>query len=276
MQKYYHFTEYKYLDSIGELGLIPTKGNRSKSYGEDKTAVFVSEGVFPTYYMYYILENYYDYYSGENGISAMNTAYRLIADYNILNHKLSTCEVGSQEYNTISKIIESLRAKYQIALITLHRVEEINNYISFDDFWGDGVYLSISDIPNIDCYESLKHNCWTYDTIPPEKINVLLLRDKSDGQIIDSKEVVIYYLLSTLSLEDMRTEYEKMFGEIVDFESMITEINLLSQLLIDNKANLDSLQNNYELVEIPIKEYLKMKRDNDENAPTLKKTTNNN
>ena len=74
----------------------------------------------------------------------------------------------------------------------------------------------------------------------------------------------------------MRTEYEKMFGEIVDFESMITEINLLSQLLIDNKANLDSLQNNYELVEIPIKEYLKMKRDNDENAPTLKKTTNNN
>ena len=56
----------------------------------------------------------------------------------------------------------------------------------------------------------------------------------------------------------------------------INDMNFFKNLLISNKDRLEQIKNNYELVEMPIKEYLKMKYGSDEKDPTLKKTTNNN
>ena len=43
MDKYYHFTSYDNLESISENGLIPQRGFRTITIGDEKNAVFLKK-----------------------------------------------------------------------------------------------------------------------------------------------------------------------------------------------------------------------------------------
>lgn len=82
MKKYYHFTSYENLEGINEYGLLPQNGNRTRSIGDNRCAIFLSQGIQNTILMYCNILNHYIIYSGNSGTKAIKYYKDKIEQYN--------------------------------------------------------------------------------------------------------------------------------------------------------------------------------------------------
>lgn len=231
MNKYYHFTSYNNLESIGINGLVPQNGIRCQSIGDKKCAVFFSNGTDNATLLYLNILNFYQTHTGKNGK-------RLI-------------EVCKKRIKTYRKWIEINKNNKKIYLQEINKmidiIEKINNmmkYTSFNYYIEDGVYLTFSDIPNV--IEADSSNCYTYETIPPEKIRVVILENKFTGEILDNREAILNYFLSMINLNN--------FKKIVfDF----SELENLKKLIIERQTEIKQINShNYSYKELRLSEYL--------------------
>ena len=206
MKKYYHFTNYNNLENISKNGLVPQNGTRCQSIGDKKCAIFFSFGINNAILLYTNLLYYYNTHTGDVGKELIEYYEQRIK---ILCNNLSKVKPNIKKLKEIESMIDMVKA-----------TKNIMQYESFDEYLGDGVYLMFKDIPNvIDLYPE---DSYTYDVIPPEKINVLVLVNKCTGEIIDDREKILNYFLSivpiyrftrniynTLSLETVKKLYIK-------------------------------------------------------------------
>ena len=204
MKKYYHFTNYNNLENISKNGLVPQNGIRCQSIGDKKCAIFFSFGINNAILLYTNLLYYYNTHSGETGKE-------LIDSY---EKKIKACRKNINEAKPNIKKIKEIESMIDM----LEATKKTMQYESFDEYLGDGVYLMFKDIPNV--INSYPEDCYTYDVIPPEGINVLVLVNKNTGEIIDDREKILNYFLSivpiyrftrniynTLSLETVKKLY---------------------------------------------------------------------
>ena len=235
MDKYYHFTSYDNLESISETGLIPQTGFRTKTIGDEKCAVFLSKGMDNVIRMYSAILWHYSQVGGDNGK-------KIIKEYK----------------NKIKRYQEEISNYSFFADIYTKEIDSINDYIrtikpltkikSFYDYLGDGCYLSVSDIkgvvPKYDDYD----DCYYESIISPQKINVVTIKDKKTKEIIDEREKVLTYFMSYYELDDLLKD-----------ERNVLTIKNICDIYNERLAAIDGFYNyhNYELEEVPIKEYIK-------------------
>lgn len=229
MSKYYHFTSYNNLESIGINGLIPQNGKRCESIGDNKCAIFFSSGINNAIFLYAGILYYYNSHSGKNGETLIE------------NNK-----------NRIKKFRQKLNQSKKADLIAIDTMlNEIENtkktmqYASFEEYLEDGVYLTFKDIPNVvDIYPD---DCYTNENIPPEAIKVITLVNKTTGQVIDNRETILNYFLSI-------TPLYRFTRHICSVENL----EVIKKLYIERQDSF-MIYNpyNFEYHEVDLKEYLK-------------------
>jgi len=230
MEKYYHFTSYENLAGINEYGLLPRCGGRTRSIGDKRCATFLSQGIENAILMYSSILYHYNCHSGASGLESIEYYKEGIEEYNILAQKRPLDEEDILEVEAMKKAIEW--------------VQQIMEYKDFFEYMGDGVYLSISDVEDISSID--KRDCYTTKNIAPEKIKVLLLKNKKTGETIDSRESVLAYFMSTIPIKN-----------IIDGTPNIVTKKIVKDLY-ENKMNDIICYNktNFELEEVPISLYL--------------------
>ena len=67
MDEYYHFTEYKNLESISRDGLLPHNGERSISISDSRNIICLSKGKTSAIIMFMALKSFYEHYAGKVG-----------------------------------------------------------------------------------------------------------------------------------------------------------------------------------------------------------------
>lgn len=236
MSRYYHFTGYENLESICEFGLVPKIGGRTRSIGDKRNAVFLSEGKINTILMYSSLLYYFETHSGEKGLSAIEFYENRINNYLEEAKLIPLDEEGKKEIEATKEVIKF--------------IEEMMEYSSFNDYIGAGVYLGVSGVRNIN-NENPKDS-YSLNTIKPKNIKVVCLRNRTTGEIIDDRESVLTYFMSTTS----------PLKVIENIYNVIT-IKTIKELYLDRKEELaDINKKNYEIIEVPIKSYLDIKKQN--------------
>lgn len=120
-------------------------------------------------------------------------------------------------------------------------------YKDFFEYINEGVYLSISDIEDINTIDT--KDCYTTKNIPPEKIKVILLKNRQTGELIDYREKVLTYFMSITPIEN-----------IIDNTNNVITLKNIKDLY---KKKLEDIKyynkNNFNLEEIPINLYLSKK-----------------
>ena len=231
MNKYYHFTSYNNLESIGKNGLVPQNGKRCKSIGDNKCAVFFSSGINNAIFLYAGILCYYNSHSGKNGELIIETNKEKIKEYH------ENCKKPKK-----SKLIE-----IDTLLNEIENTKNTMQYASFAEYIEDGVYLTFKDIPNVvDIYPD---DCYTSEIIPPEAIKVITLVNKTTGQVIDNREAILNYFLSIIPLY----RFTRHICSIANLEA-IKKLYIERQdcIMIYNPYN-------FEYHEVELNEYLKTK-----------------
>lgn len=233
MDKYYHFTSYDNLNSIGKQGLVPQIGSRTRSIGDDRCAVFLSKGITNSILMYSSLLNHYNNYAGNRGTRAIHRYNERIEYY--LNREK---EVGLD-----SEDVLELKA-LQNAIIW---IQQIIKYKDFSEYIGDGVYLTVSDVRNVNSNDP--KDCYMQEAISPEKISVVELVNLDTGQETDSREAILSYFMSITPVERVTEDLHN-----------VVAIHDVAELY-RKRASMISYYNtnNFELVETSLDLYLKKK-----------------
>lgn len=233
MDKYYHFTSYDNLDSIGKRGLVPQIGSRTRSIGDNRCAVFLSRGITNSILMYSSLLNHYNNYAGDRGKKALQR-YGKEIKYYIKREQ----EVGLDDEDILE--MEALQG-------AVTWIQQIMKYKDFSEYIGDGVYLTVTDV--YDVHLNDPKDCYVKSPVSPEKISIVELINLDTGQKIDSREAVLAYFMSITPVERIT---ENLHNVVAIHD--VTE-------LYRNRANMISYYNinNFELVETPIDLYLKKK-----------------
>ena len=133
-------------------------------------------------------------------------------------------------------------------------INEIMEYKDFSDYIGEGVYLTISGITDV--ISNDEKDCYTTKTIPPEKIKIVLLKNKITGEIIDSRENILTYFMSITPIES-----------IIESTHNVVTIKVIKELYnkkINDIACYNS--NNFEIEEVPICMYLVNNKENNKNV----------
>jgi hypothetical protein len=235
MDKYYHFTSYDNLESISENGLIPQRGFRTITIGDEKNAVFLSKGMDNAIRMYSKILWYYSQVGGDEGK-------RIISSY---KKRIKECLEEIQNNSVFSD-------KYS------KEVEDMNNYIetikplsrikTFDDYLGDGCYLSVNGIDGVLTRICTYDDCYYEKIILPQEINVVTIRNHNTNEVIDQREMVLTYFMSNYDPYDLLAD-----------EHDVIAIKTIIDLYNDRMAAINGIynQNNYDIEEIPIKKYVK-------------------
>lgn len=236
MCKYYHITSYENLESISKDGLVPRSGGRTRSIGDKRCAIFLSKGITNSILMYSCLLHHYNSYTGERGLKAIEYYKDEIELYNEREKEVSLLEDELAEKEAIIKAIDW--------------INEIMEYNDFSDYIGEGVYLTISDITDV--ISNDEKDCYTTKTIPPEKIKIVLLKNKITGEIIDSRENILSYFMSITPIES-----------IIESTHNVVTIKVIKELY-NNKINDIAYynSNNFEMEEVPICMYLANNKEN--------------
>lgn len=187
MTHYYHFTNYENLESISTNGLIPQSGSRTRSIGDKRCAIFLSKGTANAILMFVSFMHHYESFAGEKGMHTIKHYQKIVKEF----ARKAKVEVLDQED------IEEWEATKQ----AIHWIEGIMSYESFEAYIGEGVYLSIS--ANVNINDSNEEDCYTKETIPPNKIKVVILRNKETGEVIDCRENVLTYFMSITTSEEL-------------------------------------------------------------------------
>lgn len=240
MEKYYHITSYENLESIYKNGLIPKSGNRTQSIGDKRCAVFFSKGISNAILMYSSLLHHYNSYTGENGLKIIQYYKDIVKEYLEKEKNMPLDQEDSNEMEAILNAIDWIK--------------ELMKFGSFDEYIGDGVYLTISGITNVNLDNEV--DCYTSEIVSPESIKVILLKNKETGKIVDFRESVLSYFLSMIPKEDI----------INKIHNAVTIENIKE--LYDMKKEDISYYNcdNFELVEVPISFYFENGIQNKENS----------
>ena len=251
MDKYYHFTKYEYLKQISEMGLVPQIGERSNSVDDERKAIFLSKGIMSTILMYFSLGWFYDLSTGENGKAQLSRLADVIkrCDEQLLKRQ-------NKKGFFWEKSIKELESNRSLALQSQKQIENMQTYKSFEEYWGSGVYLSVSDVPDVKWDATDFHNCWVERTIPPEKLTVLLLKNKDTGDVVDEKTTVIHYLMANTDPMSVYVEYTKTLGANDDKYTRNDNIKYFDGYYQKHDEEFKTLKNDYELLEIPLKEYM--------------------
>lgn len=235
MTKYYHFTSYSNLENINEIGLIPQNGDRCKAINDKKCAIFLSRDIAGAIIMYCAIRWHFNQYLGNKGLYAIQDLRDSIRHYG----------AGMKKYDGST---EFFNENIKRALDEIECIKHMRQYASFDEFIGEGCYLSISNIRNVD--KVRPEDCIVYKTINPSKISVVTLRNKYTGETIDSIEPVMSYFMSTIP-------WEKLV-------SNLTNVIAQKQIMKLYHERYDEIMiygyENYTLEEIPITEYINQKR----------------
>lgn len=227
-------TSYENLESICENGLIPSRGKRTASIGDKRNAVFLSKGMASAILMYVSLMHHYDSFTGEKGLRTLKHYQKNIEDFERRTQKERLDQEDMEEWKATIEAVEWIK--------------EIMKYQSFLDYLGDGVYLSISDITNVN--ETNETDCYTMENISPEHMKVLVLKDKKTGEKTDFRENILAYFMSMTSSEEL----------LKNIRNVVT-IKRVKELY-ESKQNeiIWWNSNNFELEEIPIDVYLEKTR----------------
>lgn len=239
MTKYYHFTKYSNLESISKNGLIPQTGDRCKSIGDEKCAVFISKEIKGAVRMYCGFYWYYSQFCGDKGLETIESLKEDIAYYDTQIKKYKALGTGWEKTYIESK---------ERDLREIEHVKQMLQYTDFNDYIGDGCYLSISGLRNVDIQDP--KDCLYKKTIDPSKINVVVLRNIETGDVVDSIEQVIAYFMSTVASNSFTNELRN----VVEHEYM-TRLFAVKWQDIYNTYN----RKHYVMEEVPIVEYLKLK-----------------
>lgn len=239
MEKYYHFTKYENLESILNKGLIPQVGDRSKSFNESRIAVFLSKGIIPTLLMQFCIFIKYTTYTNKQTVKLINYM------YDIATKKL---EAKGEHFDSN---LEELG--YPVLLAWKELCDALAEYKTFKDYIGEGVFLCVEGIDKIkeDSSYGGAPDCWIEETIPPEKIRVVILRDKTTGELKDSMDDIRTYFIAITSLEEFLNTALPLYDKKDDLS------NWWTMYYKENDKILQEYKDTYELIEIPIEEYYK-------------------
>ena len=182
MDKYYHFTNYKSLERIKIEGLKPQNGNRCKSIGDDRTGIFLSNGIDNVIAMYALILGYYNKYAGMEGYIEMQNKLLLIEQ---LRHKF--------ERSIAMKKLEPELERFNM----IRESRDFNDYLG-----GDGCILSINGLNDSNLCQGAE-DWWSINEISPNNISVLGLRHLYTNQYTDSREAVLSYFMSMYRFEDI-------------------------------------------------------------------------
>lgn len=218
------------MESISKNGLVPKSGGRTRSIGNKRCAIFLSKGITNSILMYSSLLHHYNSYSGKRGLKAIKYYKEEIKFYNDREKR--------------GLIYEDEQVEKEAMIKALDWIKVIMEYKDFFDYLGDGVYLTISDITDIDSYD--EKDCYTTKTIAPEKIKIVLLKNKMTGEIIDFRENVLAYFMSITPIENIIDNIHNLVARTVIKE------------LYNNKLNDIAYynSNDFEMIEVPIYMYL--------------------
>jgi len=230
MEKYYHITSYENLESISKNGLVPNRGGRTRSIGDKRNAIFLSLGVQNAILMYSSLLYHYNAYSGERGLKAIEFYKAKIESYHEQAKRIPLDEED----------IAELEAIYE----AVNWIQQIMKCKDFLEYIDDGVYLTISGIANVTATNPT--DCYTDQIIPPEKIKVVVLKNKETGEIVDYREQVLAYFMSVIPIKD-----------VLDKEHNVITIKIIKDLY---NHKFDDIRyynhDNFEIQEIPIDLYV--------------------
>ena len=182
MDKYYHFTSYGNLNSIGKEGLVPQIGSRTRSIGDNRCAVFLSKGIINSILMYGSLLNHYNNYAGNRGEKAIHR-YSERIKYYLTREK----EVGLD-----SEDILELKA-LQNAIIWIQQIIEYKN---FSEYIGDGVLAT---------FEKMYNAKVNYDLFESNEIMYTKLLGGSSYDVLVPSD----YMIERLLQEDMLQPLDK-------------------------------------------------------------------
>ncbi len=242
MQKYYHFTSYDNVENISENGLIPQIGLRSKTIGDEKCAVFLSKGMDNAIHMYSSISWEFSQSCGDNAKSIIKDCRKTIEYY---LDKINNGSLFSDEYQ---EIVDANR-KYIELIKPLVKIK------TFEEYIGDGCYLSVSGIKGIVARNQNYADCYYEKVVPPKNIKVVTIKDKKTKEIIDEREKILTYFMSNYEPSDLFLSKDE--------RNAIAIRNILD-MYDERTGAIYGFYNyhNYELEEVPIKEYVKKKEMN--------------
>lgn len=234
VEKYYHITSYENLESISQNGLVPSCGGRTKSIGDKRNSVFLSQGIQNSILMYGTLLYHYNSYAGKRGLDAIKFYENKLSSYREIAKKIPPSEEDVAEMKSFDEAIV--------------RIKEIMEFKDFNDYIGNGVYLTISGITGINSFDP--KDCYTNQIISSQKIKVVLLRNKNTGELLDNREQILAYFMSVTPIKCI----------LNNIRNVVT-IKIIKDLY-DKKLNDISYynSNNFEIEEIPIEMYIAQKR----------------
>lgn len=211
-QEMFSFIGAEYVQKDSEEGLIPRNGAHSKSIQDEKKAVFYSHGKEGAIVMYFEFLRQYENLRGERGDKS-------IAEYEA--YQAGTLELDENKLQALKNQIE--------------QIDEVRAANSFEEYMGDKLYLKLSgldvekDKEEADEWrrahsEKMEYNyanSWTFNKVPPENLEVMMLQDSTTKETKTSQLDMIKYFLSKTSVEaieqlgvnDETLEYIKQFKE---------------------------------------------------------------
>ena len=229
MDKYYHITNYNCFNKIMMYGLIPQNGFRCQSVGDDKCGVFLSKGIYNSIIMFSSMLSYYNKYKSSEGIKEINELKKEIEG---LKHAKKHC----WEEPIYNKIIDDKNK-------AINRIIQIRNCNSFNDYLGGyGCLLSVSGI-SLD--NSHPEDCCYKESISPENISLVYIKNMYTNQCIFMIEPILYYLINSIPFEEITknatSEYKNFVHQLYSY--------------LNNPYFFQIDPNYYSLEEIPISYY---------------------
>jgi len=132
--EYYHFTSFNNLPSIGEKGLVPNIGDRSKSTGDRRKAVFFSEGFEGTIRMYSAIKDHFNKSTGENGQELIKWHQKEIE-----SDEKYIADGYLWDLDEVLQDIEARKAE-------IENIKYIMKFKSFEEYLGDCCYLYVNGL----------------------------------------------------------------------------------------------------------------------------------
>jgi len=179
----YHFDNNKWMRYIKDNGLVPHNGQNSQSNKDNKKVVFYSQGEEGAVVMYMDFLKHYEDFKGEKGDKAKAKYDDAVA---------GRIELSEDEMNSLKSQVNEI-----------NRIRETD---SIEEYVGEGPYLIISEVEDetIDDKHFNFANSWTTKTIPPEKLSVMVLKDKNGGKDLSEKADIIDFFLGKMTKAQVR------------------------------------------------------------------------
>ena len=179
MDKFYHFTNYGWVDSINRNGLVPSTGDRCKSIKDDRNGVFLTKGIDNTIVNYSFILGYYLIYNSDIGLQMIQE----IEDH------IKPIRGSDRQFDKF------LVGEYQKDIDRITQMRSYGNFINY--LGGLGCFLSISELDGIDL--SQPTDCFYNKTIPSSKISVVYIIDKFTNEYFYDREKVLSYFMNLYS-----------------------------------------------------------------------------